>query len=37
MDRRSETLVRADGYLEVRDREDHDCFLATDSPVELEC
>ena len=36
MDRKSETLVRADGYLEVRDCENPECFLATDCPIEIE-
>ncbi len=36
MDDRYEMVVCERGLLELRDRDDPDCWIATDSPIELE-
>lgn len=36
MDDRYELVVCDDGLLELRDRDDPDCWIATDSPLEIE-
>lgn len=36
MDHRYELVVCPDGTLELRDRDDPTCWIATDSPAELE-
>lgn len=36
MDDRYELVFCPEGLLELRDRNDPDCWIATDSPVELE-
>ncbi|ELY94548.1 MULTISPECIES: hypothetical protein [Natrialba] len=33
---RYETVVRQDGLFEIRDRDEANCWIATDAPAELE-
>ncbi len=36
METRYEMVVCEDGTLELRDRDDPDCWIATDSPIEIQ-